>query len=303
MSVRVGDLDELECFLGQRKTGKTAHACLRILEGLHRHGGGYVLGHSLGARLPRQMPKELGGNELPISYHATIEKLARALRRHPERWHVLAPPLPHEWGEQATGGREPETADDLLRYAVRLSAVLRLAAYRRKHPIKGYTTRDPSRLDFTGLEVPPVYVLIDEGIAVEGAAASKSKETSRQFLQFIFSIRHMNIALEWCIQDPNARSYQLMSQATLVHVHHTKHQWAVNAIQAAGASDDEIERIEQLHGFEYVTIEVSATQRKHVDELTDEEKKDLGADVRKSDAPSSSGGAKETEPPPTPPKT
>lgn len=301
MSIAVGDLDELEVFLGQRGTGKTAHACLRILEGLHRHGGGYVLGHSLGARLPREMPKELGGNELPISYHATVDKLARALRRHPERWHVLAPPLPHEWGEQATGGRDPETADDLLRYAVRLSAVLRLSAYRKKHLIKGWFTRDPSRLDFTGLVVPPVYVLIDEGIAVEGAAASKTRQTSRQFLQFLFSIRHMHIALEWCIQDPNARSYQLMSQATLLHVHHTKHQWAVNAIQAAGANEDEVERIEDLHGYEYVTVEISATQRKHEDELTDEEKADLRAsDSRTS---SSSSGQVETEPPPTPPKT
>jgi hypothetical protein len=107
-----------------------------------------VIGHSLGARLPERLPDEFGGATLPISYHATIAKLDRALRRHPERWHILAPPLPHEWGA-AAGVEEPETADDVLDYSVRLSAASRLRAYRKEHPIMGRITRDPSRLKFT----------------------------------------------------------------------------------------------------------------------------------------------------------
>jgi hypothetical protein len=99
----------------------------------------------------------------------------------------------------------------------------------------------------------------------------------------LFSLRHMHIALYWCLQDPNAKTYMMMSQATLIHVHHTQHQYAVNAIRAAGATELELEQIAELHGFEHVTIQVAATQRDEV-----------AAPIAKADL--------EGEPPPATPK-
>lgn len=278
-SPAIGTWDHLEVFLGQRGTGKSVHMCDRALELAIKAHGALVLGHSLGARLPEKLPKELGGEKLPLEYHATIARLEKGLRRHPARWHILSPPLAGEFPGHVKDGIA-ETADDLLRFAVRLSSSLRLCAYRKEHPVTGRLVRDPSRLKFTGLPCTPIIVCIDEGIAVEGAASSKTKEESRAFLQFLYSLRHMHIALLWCLQDPNARSYQTIAQATLLHVHHVKHQWATNAIQAAGADESEIDRIEALKGYESVTIEISAPKRVKIDgvepgPITDEEKKPL----------------------------
>lgn len=286
MTVKIGSWDHLEVFLGQRGTGKSVHMCDRALELAREAGGAYVLGHSLGARLPERLPTELGGEHLPISYHPTIGALSKALRRHPERWHVLAPPLPHEF-PQVKRDVAPQTADDLLRWSVTLSSALRLRAYKQEHPIKGAITRDPSRLKFTGLDATPIIIMIDEGIAVEGAASSKTKETSREFLQFLYSLRHLHIALLWCLQDPNARSWQTIAQSTLLHVHHVKHQWAENAIQAAGANEDELDRIAALKGYEHVTIEIASSHRSHLEKTTPDEKRALDTAERdgSSDAP------------------
>jgi len=254
----VGSIDELECFLGQRGTGKSTHMVDRILECVHRAGGGYVIGHSLGQRLPEQLPKELGGEKLPISYYASITDLDKGLRRKPERWHVLAPANKYEFPDHVKG--EADTADDLIKYAIRLSALLRVRAWKREHPFS--LVRNPTKMRFEGLRIPPVVLFFDEGAAVKGATQSKTKIDGEEFKEFLFSLRHMHIALYWCLQDPNARTYMMMSQATLIHVHHTMHQYAQNAIRAAGASDDELDRIEALQGYESVTIQVSATQRK-----------------------------------------
>jgi hypothetical protein len=254
---KVGSVDELECFLGQRGTGKSTHMCDRILELASRAGGAYVIGHSLGQRLPESLPKELGGETLPLSYHATIRDLDKGLRKKPERWHVLAPANKYEFPDHVKG--DAETADDLIKYAIRLSAMLRVRAWKKEHPFA--LTKNPTKMRFGGLSIPPIILFFDEGAAVAGAAQSKTSVGSSEFREFLFSLRHMHIAMYWCLQDPNAKTYMMMSQATLIHVHHTSHQYAVNAIRAAGASEEQLEAIEDLSGYEHVTIEVSATKR------------------------------------------
>jgi hypothetical protein len=122
-----------------------------------------------------------------------------------------------------------------------------------------------------------VIVIIDEGVAVEGAIASKTRKKSNEFLQFLFSLRHMHIAL--VLADPGSQRAQLSAHVTgdEIDVHHTRHQYAINAIRAAGASEDELDAIQSDHGspYDYVTIPVSAKKRHHTDEPTPEEKKEL----------------------------
>ena len=75
----VGSWNHLEACIGQRGTGKSTFQCYRALELSRIANGAYVIGHSLGARLPSKLPAELGGTTLPIVYHPTIDKLERAL--------------------------------------------------------------------------------------------------------------------------------------------------------------------------------------------------------------------------------
>lgn len=247
----VGTWDHLEAFLGQRGTGKSTYQCARARDLCQLADGAYVIGHSIGARLPTKLPDEYGGGELPITYYRTIAKLAVGLRRNPGRWHILAPP-PIRFGPR-------DTADDLLEFAQRHAESVKLASFKRVHPF-GAIFCDPWSLKYNGIPSPPTVVLVDEGIAVD-SAGTKGESNAKQkqwFKELLFSLRHSHIALLWSIQDPNAKSWQVLGQATLMHVFHLKHQWALNAIQAAGASDDELEQIEDLRRYEHVTVEISA---------------------------------------------
>ncbi len=246
---RVGDWNHLEACLGQRGQGKSTYQCARAMELSRIARGAYVIGHSLGARLPNRLPSELGGDILPVTYHPTIKKLETGLARHPERWHILSPPLP---GDGYKMDHPPETADDLLRYAIRLSSVLRKRCWNREHPLSIWKPT----VDYTGLECPPIIIIIDEGIAVESAATGGKgrSEDNRWFLQMLYSLRHLHIALLYAIQDPTARSWRVLEQATAIHVFHVRHAWALNAIQAAGASEQQIEEIEALKPYQRVTI-------------------------------------------------
>lgn len=230
--------------------GKSTYECARAQELASDAGGAYVIGHSLGARLPEKLPPELGGGELPITYYRSIDKLERGLRSKPDRWHILAPP-------PARDGKR-DTADDLLAFSLQLAQAVKLRAYRDAHPLGGLF-KDPWSLKYTGLPCTPIIVIVDEGIAVESAGADRSKaDEKRWFLEYLYSLRHNQIALLWSIQDANARSWQILGQSTLLHVFHQKHQWALNAMRAAGATDEEMVRIENLKRYEHVTIQVSA---------------------------------------------
>lgn len=229
----IGTVNILEAAVGQRGTGKTTLLCERAYDLSVEYHGAYVIGHSLGARLPSKLPD---GTELPIEYHMTLKKLEQGLRRNPAKWHILAPP-------QSMADGERDTADDLLRFCVRLSEQIRKDAWRRANPVALKAWNSNTRMD--GIPATPIIVIIDEGIAIEAAGPAK-KEANRWFFEFLFSIRHYHIAMLYSIQDPTARSWQVLNQATDIHVFNMRHRYAIEAIRAAGATDDEMERIAQL---------------------------------------------------------
>lgn len=244
----IGQWNHLEASIGARGMGKSTYQCARARELASEAGGAYVIGHSLGARLPSSLPAELGGGKLPITYHTTLRKLELGLRRHPERWHILAPPLAGD-GHKIDPTKPVETADDLIHFAVRLSTAVRKAAWQRQHPFGFWRPN----VNYSDTPSTPVILIIDEGIAIEAASTTK-KEANKWFLQFLYSIRHMHIALLYAIQNSNARSWQILEQSTAIHVFAIRHEWALNALRAAGATDEELERIRTERKFQHVTL-------------------------------------------------
>lgn len=239
----IGEVNVLEASIGKRGMGKSTYQAYRTLVLSREFGGAYVIGHSLGARLPSKLPPALGGETLPIVYHPTIDKLARGVRSKPDKWHVLAPPL------VGRGSEDPSTADDLLRYAVTLAESIKKAAWQRAHPFKLWR----STVSYEGVRAPPVIIVIDEGIAIESAGPSR-KEANRWFLQLLYSLRHYHTALLYAIQDPSARSWRVLEQATAIHIFRIKHQWALESLRAAGADSDQLERIKALAPYQRVTL-------------------------------------------------
>jgi hypothetical protein len=199
-----------------------------------------VIGHSLGARLPPRLPAELGGDLLPIKYHDSISKLERGLRRSPDMWHVLAPPL---------SKKQRDTADDLLRFTVRFTDSLRKESWKRANPLKLWNPM----VSYTDVPCTPTIVIVDEGIAVDAAGTSR-KEDNKWFLEFLYSLRHNHMALLWAIQDATSRSWRVLEQATAIHVFRVRHAWALQAIQAAGASAEEVDQIRRLEKHQHVTL-------------------------------------------------
>lgn len=242
----IGQFDHLEAAIGKRGMGKTTLQ-EQLALALQRESGAYVIGHSLGARLARHLPKELGGDTIPLKYYPSISKLESGLRWHPARWHILAPPLEGD-GNRYKGERE--SADDLLKFALRLSTRLKKQAWEKKHFPRLWNPY----VDYDGVHCRPVIVIIDEGIAVESAGQSR-KEDNRWFLEFLYSLRHNHIALFYSIQDGTARSWRLLEQATEIRVFRVTHQWALDALRAAGATEEELHRIRTQGRYSYVEVE------------------------------------------------
>lgn len=241
MAPTIGKVDVLEASIGKRGMGKSTWQCSRVEDLCREYGGAYVIGHSLGARLPRRLPPALhGGMELPITYHETIKSLERGVRKHPDRWHVLAPPITRA---------ERDTADDLLKFAIRFSDSLRKAAWNRAHPLKLWKPT----VNYEEIACPPIIVIIDEGIAIEAAGVSR-KEDNRWFLELLYSLRHYHIALLYAIQDASARSWRVLEQATTINAFRVTHRWALQALEAAGASPEEVDRIRHLPPHEHVEL-------------------------------------------------
>lgn len=246
----IGSLNILETSIGAKGYGKSTMGARRAYE-LQRQYGAYVIGHSMGARIGRKLPDGMyGGAELPITYHRTVAEMERGLRRKPERWHIVAPPMQEE---DPTPDRPKSTADDVLRYAVRLSYALRLRAWRDAHP---WAIRAPKVAEFDGLPVRPIVVIIDEGIAVKAArAGDQSKHADNDwFHELLISLRHMHILLLWNIQNPTARTWKLLNESSAIHCFHLRNEWAQSSLRAAGASEDQLDEIGALPPFEHVTL-------------------------------------------------
>jgi hypothetical protein len=256
----IGTVNVLEATLGQRGKGKSTHQCARAFELVQEYGGAYVLGHSLGARLPRKLPAELGGHDLPIEYHFNVTELDKALRKRPNNWHVIAPP---PLGDPKRGKVSVSSADDMIAYSMRLSQSLRDRAYDRAKLRGDRPLLEPKIRNYDGLHSPPVIVIVDEGIAVKSAntgKGAKDKLGQDWFFEWLISLRHLHTALLYAIQNPSARSWYILSEATEIDAFYIRHQWALNAVQAAGATSDQIREIRSLPPHEYVIIDdVSAT--------------------------------------------
>lgn len=247
---KIGEWNVLEASVGARGMGKSTHQCHRAYELVGVANGAYVIGHSLGSRLPEKLPPELGGVTLPIRYYPTIERLERGLHRWPGDWHILSPPVA---GDGQRLDAEPETADDLLQFSVRLSVQVRRRAFEQAHPLRPWR---PSSSKTLGLRAPPILVLVDEGIAVEAASTGqRSREADRWFLEYLYSLRHWHIGLLYSIQDATARSWRVLEQATRIHCFRVRHQWHLQALEAAGASREQAAEIRALRRYEHVTIE------------------------------------------------
>lgn len=282
----VGSFNHLETSVGARGMGKTTWQEYRAWI-LQRESGAYVIGHSLGARLTKQLPSELGGAVLPIKYHTTVDSLSRGLRWHPGKWHILAPPLASD-GNVVSAGQALATADELLKYAVQLSNAVRKNAWKKLHPFKAWNTN----ADMEGVRCPPVIVLIDEGIAIESAGPSR-KEDNRWFLQFLYSLRHYHIALLYAIQDGSARSWRVLEQATRIFVFAIRHQWALQCMQAAGASKEELDKIRRLTKWHHV--EIAALDVKKLESASDDKMPGEDEDEDQKANPSDTTKAEKTE--------
>ncbi len=252
---RIGTWNHLEASVGARGSGKSTDQCERADELAHEAGGAYIIGHSLGQRLPERF---LDGRKIPIVYHQTIANLARGLQRHPEKWHVLAPALPEEGGPPLD---KRESADDLIKYVIRLSSSIRKRAWQNANPWK-FWRAGTRTLD---IPCPPIILVIDEGIAVDAAGKGK-RESDKWFLEFVYGLRHHHVAMLYAIQEPTARSWRVIEASTALHVYQLRHEWALQAIRAAGADDVMMERIRNLDIYEHVTI-LGGAQRKKPPEI------------------------------------
>jgi hypothetical protein len=243
----IGTWNHLEASIGARGMGKSTYQCYRARQLQQEAHGAYVVGHSLGARLPTSLPAELGGGELPITYHETLAKLERGIRNRPDRWHILAPPMA---GDGSHHRGPTDSADDLLQFATSLAARLKRQAWQKAHPLKFWNPK----VSYHDVRCTPVIIIVDEGIALDAAATGTKKESNKWFLQMLYSLRHNHTALLYAIQNSTARNWQILEQSTAIHVFAVRHEWALNALRAAGATPDELERIRTQGKYQHVTL-------------------------------------------------
>jgi muconolactone delta-isomerase len=251
--IEIGKWDHLEGSIGKRGTGKSTHQCVRAMELCIDAGGAIVIGHSIGGRLPTRLPEEYGGHVLPIQYHESINSIRNGVRRHPGRWHILAPPI------TADVNAVRETADDLIKFSIELSRAMRKKAWERTHPfgVPGARFGWRDNVNHEGVQATPIILIIDEGIAIEAAGPTR-KDANRWFLEFLYSLRHMHIALLYAIQDASARSWRILEQATTLYVFRVSHEWALQSIAAAGASDEQLDEVANLPRFRFVELDLRA---------------------------------------------
>jgi hypothetical protein len=253
IGIPIGELNCIELVLGDRGQGKSTY-CIDKAMSLAYATGGYVIGHSLGARFPEKLPD---GTPTPIDYYPSIQKLDEGLKTKSDRIAVLV------------GG----DGDALLRYARSLSVSIRKRAYYRENGwiwalLKPWTPLSK----MNGIVARPVIVIIDEGVALSmnlGKTGAKSVE-SKEFRESIYGARHEHIAYLFQIQDPNAIGAALQTQATRYVVFHIGHQWALNAVGSMGATREDIVEIQELTVGEYVEFGPDVPRAKAPSQLAKE---------------------------------
>lgn len=247
---RVGEFNHLIINIGARESGKSVYGCIRARQLQAEAGGALVVGHSLGHRVPSVLPN---GTRIPVEYHRNIEQLERAQRRRPNNWHIIGPPLADE-------DQRPDlprsSADDLIHWTVRLSYAIRSQAWLRSDRSGWRLTVPDKGADFTGLEATPIIIMLDEGAAVGGAAGGDrgKGEGTDWFREILISLRHCHVGIILNIQSANMKSWRLLEQATEVNCFQVVHQYAINSLRDAGASEEQIEQVKHLDLYERVTF-------------------------------------------------
>lgn len=245
----IGELNDVELVLGLRGYGKSTYCAHRAMV-LQSATGGYVVGHSLGARFPAKLPD---GTNVPVDFYPTIEKLDKGLQSRPDRIAILV------------GGN----GDEIIKYARRLSARIRRAAYYRDNGWYNVLYRPWSNLrNMDGIVARPVIVIVDEGVAMSmnlGKTSTKNPE-SKEFREAIYGARHEHIAYLFQIQDPNAIGSALQTQATHYIVFRLEHEWPLNGVRAAGATRYDIEEIKTLDIGEYVDFGPAVSKERAADD-------------------------------------
>ncbi len=235
VGIPIGAMNNVKLILGLRGYGKSTY-CAHDALTMQGATGAYVIGHSLGARFPANLPD---GTSVPVDFYPSIEKLKIGLRRNPTRIAILV------------GGN----GDEVIRYARELSFEIRRRAYYREHGWARALTKPFNNLrQMDGIVARPIIVIVDEGVAMSmnlGKTGSR-REENKEFREAIYGARHEHIGYLFQIQDPNAIGPVLQTQATNYVVFRIEHQWALNAIGAMGATREDIQEIRNLEVGEYV---------------------------------------------------
>lgn len=182
--------------------------------------------------MPDRLPD---GTELPIRYYESLRDLERGLADRPGDWHVLV----------------SSSADDVIQFARALSVSIRTRAWQDA----GHWSRWNRTRQMSGIRAPAIILLIDELIALNAASGKTSGNAETVwFREWVFSLRHEHTALLCGIQNAAARSWLLVEQATKIYAVKARHEWALQLLRAAGATDEQLASIRDADVGEIAVI-------------------------------------------------
>lgn len=217
--IAVGSLDRVTTIIGERGMGKSTFAMLDA-RAFQRETGGYVIGHSPNGQI---------GAAPDVAFHDDLKRLARGLRKRPERIHVLVKGAP----------------EDLIDFGERLALGIRKRAFERSHKFERFRADRPAP---RGLLAPPVLVIIDEGVAMR---RNPTQAELADLERSLTSARHNHVALTWSSQAPTARQWVLLEQSNRLRVFRYTHEYGANALRAAGIHRDVVPVLRDLPRFSY----------------------------------------------------
>ncbi len=180
MSIKRGEWNHVEAFLGVPGTGKSTKMAKRALE-LQRLGNAYVIGHDVGWNIPDHIPGRKA--PIPTTRSYSIGELANSMRAQPKAFHIYTGfqfgPCDHCKEEE----RYDECEHCLVNFAISVGE-------RNENP---------------------VILLIDEAACVDEVSPN---HLSRGMRHLLATRRHKNVAILWTAQSPKFAHYTLLSLST-----------------------------------------------------------------------------------------
>lgn len=227
--IEIGSLDWTTFVVGEKGVGKSTWLKLDAL-GFQRRTGGFVLIHS---------PRGQIGTAPYIVMSDNVDKLRKALRRHPDKIHVV------------TDG-DPETVVD---YGVDLAYALRKRAHDQQWPPLRFRDNRPAP---KGLKATPVSIVIDEGTHM---AKGITRDEQAALEKFLTSLRHSHIAMTMAIQAPTARAWVFAEQASRFRLFRYMHEWGLNSVRAAAIDQEVIEVMREIPKFTYYAFDKDTPEK------------------------------------------